>query len=122
MSDSLFERLGGEGAVDAAVDIFYRKVLADDSINYFFDTTDMGAQRDKQKSFLTMAFGGPNNYTGTDMRRAHAPLVAKGLTESHFNSVATHLQDTLKELGVADDLIGEVMAIAGSTHDDVLGL
>jgi len=32
MSDSLYEKLGGEAAVDAAVDIFYRKVLADDRI------------------------------------------------------------------------------------------
>ena len=117
---TLFEKLGGEAAVNAAVDIFYRKVLADPSISHFFDTTDMAAQHAKQKSFLTMAFGGPNNYSGTDMRTAHAPLVKKGLNESHFNAVAGHLQATLEELNVPSDLIGEVMAIAGSTKDDVL--
>jgi len=122
MSDSLFDRIGGEGAVNAAVDIFYRKVLADDSIAHFFEDTDMDEQIAKQKSFLTMAFGGPNEYTGADMRKAHAPLVEKGLNEAHFGAVAGHLQATLEELGVAEDLIGEVMAIAGSTHDDVLGL
>jgi len=122
MSDSLFDRIGGEGAVNAAVDIFYRKVLGDDSISHFFEDTDMDGQIAKQKSFLTMAFGGPNEYTGADMRAAHAPLVEKGLNESHFTAVAGHLQATLKELGVTEDLIGEVMAIAGSTHDDVLGL
>jgi len=119
---TLFEQIGGEGAVDAAVDIFYRKVLSDDSISHFFETTDMEAQHAKQKAFLTMAFGGPNNYTGTDMRTAHAPLVAKGLNESHFNAVAGHLQATLEELNVPENLIAEVMAIAGSTKDDVLGL
>ena len=122
MSDSLFDRIGGEGAVNAAVDIFYRKVLSDDSISQFFEETDMDEQIAKQKSFLTMAFGGPNEYTGADMRKAHAPLVEKGLNEAHFGAVAGHLQSTLEELGVAEDLIGEVMAIAGSTHDDVLGL
>ena len=122
MSDSLFERIGGEAAVNAAVDIFYRKVLSDTSIAYFFDETDMDEQIGKQKSFLTMAFGGPNEYTGEDMRKAHAPLVAKGLNESHFGAVAGHLQATLEELNVPADLIAEVMAIAGSTHDDVLGL
>jgi len=49
MSDELFEKLGGAAAVDAAVDIFYRKVLSDDTINQFFETTDMDAQRAKQK-------------------------------------------------------------------------
>lgn len=119
---SLYEQIGGEAAVDAAVDLFYRKVLGDDSISGFFDTTDMDNQRAKQKSFLTMVFGGPNNYTGKDMRTAHAPLVEKGLNESHFNAVAGHLQATLSELGVPDDLAGQVMAIAASTHDDVLNL
>ena len=118
---TLYNRIGGEAAVNAAVDIFYRKVLSDDSISHFFETTDMAAQHTKQKSFLTMAFGGPNDYTGADMRKAHAPLVEKGLNESHFNAVAGHLQSTLEELKVPENLIAEVMAIAGSTKNDVLG-
>jgi hemoglobin len=122
MSINLFEEIGGQAAVDAAVDIFYRMVLSDESISSFFDDTDMDAQLAKQKSFLTMAFGGPHNYTGKDMRAAHAPLVAKGLNEVHFDAVAGHLQTTLEELNVAENLITEVMAIAGSTRNDVLGL
>ncbi len=121
MTTSLYERLGGEAAVNAAVDIFYRKVLADPSISDFFDTTDMEEQRTKQKAFLSMAFGGPDEYSGKDLREAHAPLVEKGLDDSHFDAVAGHLDATLRELGVADDLIDEVMTIAGSTRDDVLG-
>lgn len=122
MSDTLYQRLGGEAAVDAAVDIFYRKVLTDDRISEFFDTVDMDAQRAKQKSFLTMAFGGPNEYTGQDMREAHKPLVERGLNDDHFNAVAEHLQASLQDLDVAPELIAEVMAIAASTHDDVLNL
>ncbi|NOQ34851.1 MAG: group 1 truncated hemoglobin [Methylococcaceae bacterium] len=122
MSDSLYEKLGGAGAVSTAVNIFYRKVLQDDSISQFFDNTDMNQQMAKQRSFLTMAFGGPNNYTGEDMRAAHAPLVKKGLNEAHFGAVAGHLQATLEEMEVPADLIAQVMVIAGSTHDDVLGL
>ena len=121
MKKSLFKRLGGAAAVDAAVDIFYRKVLADSSLARFFEATDMNAQREKQKAFLTMAFGGPKEYTGKDLRTAHARLVKNGLNETHFNAVAGHLQDTLKQLGVAPSLINEVMAIAGSTRNDVLG-
>jgi len=121
MSESLYDRLGGEAAVDAAVDIFYRKVLADDRINQFFEGVDMDRQAAKQKAFLTMAFGGPNNYTGEDMRRGHAHLVERGLNDSHFDAVVENLGNTLKELGVADALIGEVAAIAETTRNDVLG-
>ncbi|MEP6755765.1 MAG: group 1 truncated hemoglobin [Chthonomonadales bacterium] len=122
MSESLYEKIGGQAAVEAAVDIFYRKVLSDDRISAFFDDVDMDRQAAKQKAFLTYAFGGPANYTGKDMRAAHAPLVKRGLNESHFQAVAENLQATLQELNVPADLIAQVMAIAASTHDDVLGL
>ena len=120
MSESVYDQIGGENAVDAAVDIFYRKVLMDDRISRFFETVDMEEQRTKQKAFLTMAFGGPNEYTGRDLREAHAKLVDDGLDDSHFDAVAGHLQATLEELEVGADLIGQVMAIAASTKDDVL--
>jgi len=117
---TLYERLGGEAAVNAAVDIFYRKVLADDRINEFFEGVDMEAQAAKQKSFLTMVFGGPNNYTGKDMREGHKHLVERGLNDSHVDAVIENLGNTLKELGVDDADIQEVAAIANSVRDDVL--
>ncbi len=118
---SLYERIGGEAAVDAAVELFYRKVLADYRINRFFDKTDMDQQIAKQKAFFTMAFGGPNNYSGSDMRSAHARLVKMGLNDSHFDAVMEHLGATMKELNVHDELIGEAAAIAESTRKDILG-
>ncbi|MCK9619521.1 MAG: group 1 truncated hemoglobin [Methylobacter sp.] len=118
---TLYERIGGEAAVNAAVDIFYRKVLADYRINRFFDNTDMDQQIAKQKAFFTMAFGGPNNYSGQDMRNAHARLVKMGLNASHFDAVMEHLGATLNELNVPQELIAEAAAIAESTRNDVLG-
>ncbi|WAR44366.1 group I truncated hemoglobin [Methylomonas rapida] len=118
---TLYEQLGGEAAVNAAVDIFYRKVLDDHRINRFFDHTDMEKQAAKQKAFLTMAFGGPNNYSGADMRRGHAHLVKMGLDDSHFDAVMEHLTGTLRELNVPQNLIDQVAAIAESTRTDVLG-
>ncbi len=117
---SLYERIGGEAAVNAAVDLFYRKVLADGRIARFFDGVDMEQQIAKQKSFLTMAFGGPNNYTGADMRNAHAKLVAKGLNDSHVDAVLENLGDTLRDLHVPDALAKEVNALANSVRGDVL--
>jgi hemoglobin len=118
---SLFDQLGGEAAVDAAVDIFYSKVLADYRINRFFDNSDMEKQAAKQKAFLTMVFDGPNNYMGKDMRTAHAKLVKMGLGDSHFNIVMEHLTATLVELQVPPSLIAQVTAIAESARTDILG-
>jgi hemoglobin len=117
---TLFERLGGTAAVNAAVDIFYRKVLSDDRIAHFFDTVDMERQAAKQKAFLTMVFGGPVQYTGKDMREGHRHLVKRGLNDVHFDAVVENLASTLQELGVPDADIAEVGAIANSVRNDVL--
>ncbi len=117
-NESLFERIGGMEAVNAAVEIFYNKILADNNINHFFKNTDMKAQASKQKLFLAYAFGAPLPYTGKDMRNAHAHLK---LTEDHFNAVAGHLVTTLTELNVAQNLIDEIVTITLSTKNDVLG-
>ena len=120
-SKTLYNRIGGEAAVDAAVDIFYRKVLNDYRINRYFDGVDMEKQAAKQKAFLTMAFGGPHNYTGEDMRKGHAHLVKMGLDDSHFDAVVENLGATLIALNVPQALINEVVAICETTRSDVLG-
>ena len=117
---SLYERIGGEPAVSQAVEIFYRKVLTDNRVEHFFDDVDMDRQMAKQKAFLTMVFGGPHEYTGKDMREGHKHLIARGLNDSHVDAVIELLGETLQELGVAEEDIQEVAAIAESARDDVL--
>jgi hemoglobin len=114
---SLYHRLGGKAAVEAAVDKFYVKVLADKRINHFFEDINMTTQHRRQKAFLSAAFGSPVAWKGKDMRRAHEDMT---LTEVHFNAVAENLQKTLEEMKVPQPLIGEVMTIAASTKDAVL--
>ena len=115
---SLYSQLGGKAAIDAAVELFYKKVLADDRIKHFFEDINMDKQRRKQKAFLSAAFGGPIPWTGKNMREAHEGL--PNLNETHFNAVAENLQKTLEELKIKKELIDQVMAIAASTKDDVL--
>ena len=45
---SLYERIGGSAAVDAAVNLLYEKVLEDNRINHFFEGVDIASLRDKQ--------------------------------------------------------------------------
>lgn len=120
MEQSLYERLGGAGAIDAAVDIFYQKVLSDPILIPFFAHTDMDKQKRMQRAFLTMAFGGPGNYQGRNMRDAHKKAVDEGLNDTHFDAVVGHLAATLTELGVSDDDINDVATVANSIRDDVL--
>jgi hemoglobin len=117
---TLYDRIGGEAAIMAAADLFYQKVIADPLTRPFFDGLDMAAQTRKQVAFMAWAFGGPAQYKGRDLRAAHAPLIERGLNDSHFDAVAAHLESTLRELSVPDELIREALAIVGGTRAQVL--
>ncbi len=118
---TVYDLIGGARAMDDAVTVFYRKVLADDRISEFFEGVAMSHQIAKQKAFLTMVLGGPVAYTGKDMRAAHAPLVARGLSDAHFDAVVEHLGATLAELGVPAELVDHVASAAESLRRDILG-
>src|SRR5690349_231444 len=122
MGTSLYERIGGESAIVAAVDVFYQKVLDDDELRPFFSGLDMQAQMKKQVAFMTWALGGPVEYRGRDLRTAHAELVKeRGLADRHFNAVARHLSATLADLGVSSVDAAEAMTRIHSLRNEVLG-
>jgi hemoglobin len=117
---SIYEQLGGAPAISAAVEDFYRRVLQDEELAPFFDDTDMDRQMAKQAAFLTMVTGGPNEYSGRDMRAAHTKLVERGIGDRHVDLVIKHLGETLSGLSVAPELIAQVAAVAESVRNDVL--
>ncbi len=107
--------------MNIAVDLFYRKVLSDPLVAPFFDDVDMDAQRQKQKAFLAMAFGGPYQYSGLDLRKAHQRLVDRlQMNDQHFDRIIDLLKETLHELDLPEKPVEEMMAILESTRHDVL--
>lgn len=114
---TLYKRLGGAASIDAAVELFYEKVLADVTLAPFFSNTDMDRQKVHQKAFLTKALGGRSDYQGKGLKAAHAGL---GITDENFNSVAGHLTDTLNELGVPEDLVNEVISAVAGLRGEVV--
>ncbi len=120
MTNSLYERIGGDSAIRATVIKMYDKILSDEELAPFFDEIDVNKLRLSQSAFVTYAFGGPNNYSGAGMRAVHKNAVQKGLNDHHFDLVAKHLAAAMRELNVAEDLIKEAMSIVGSTRKDVL--
>lgn len=117
----LYDRLGGNKAIELVVDHFYRKVLQDELVGQFFEDVDMDAQREKQKGFLAYAFGGPYHYNASDFRATHARLVKNtGLNDQHFDRVMQLLKETFQELQVHEKEINQVLALLETARDDVL--
>tara|TARA_R110000850_G_scaffold117106_1_gene233420 strand:- start:426 stop:986 length:561 start_codon:yes stop_codon:yes gene_type:complete len=114
---TLYHQVGGKAAINAAVDLFYTKVLVDERVNFFFEDINMNKQHNKQKEFLAAALGGPIPWEGKDMRAAHRNL---DLNEADFTAIAENLQATLTELEIPEELLGKIMTVVASTKDDVL--
>jgi hemoglobin len=116
---TLYDRLGGEVAVEAVVDDFYERVLADDRVNHHFEGVDMDDLRAHQRQFIASAAGGPVEYDGREMAAAHAAL---GITDAEFGVVAEHLSAALAANGVADAdreaLLDEVAALQPAIVSD----
>jgi hemoglobin len=110
---TLYERIGGQPAVDATVDEMYVRILGDPTLAPFFTDTDMVQQKQHQAIFLTIAFGGAKTDMdiGAYIRDKHGKSFANGLNETHFDAVAGHVVDSLKSLTVPDDLIDEVVGV-----------
>jgi hemoglobin len=120
--ETLFDQIGGTGAVDAAVDLFYDKILADETIAGFFKHIDMDRQARAQKAFLTQVLKGEARDPHGYMARAHAKLVKEqGLNDAHFDAVAGHLAATLSELSVPAPLIDQIMPAVAALREAVLG-
>lgn len=117
---TLYERLGGTEAVRATVALLYDKILSDPLLVPFFSHVDVDRLRASQAAFVSMAFGGPAHYSGASLRRAHAKLVERGLSDEHFDAVGMHLKNALEDLGVPPGMITEALAVVESTRPDVL--
>ena len=122
VGSKLYELLGGAAAVNSATLRFYEKVNADPTLAPFFKGLNIEAQAKKFVAFMTMAMGGPHNYTGKDLRTAHERLVRDGLGDEHFEAIVNHLEQTLLELGIEADLVEQTLELIASTRGDVLCL
>jgi hemoglobin len=102
---TVYDAIGGSGAVSAAVDILYDRLLADRLLAHHFVGVDVRRLASHMRAFLTAALGGPQLYQGRDMGAAHAHL---GITSAEWDATVGHVVATLESLGVPADLIAEI--------------
>jgi hemoglobin len=105
---SIYESIGGHASVTAAVDLFYSKMLADPVVSGFFPGGVGAIHRKHLATLLCQALGGPEQYHGPDLAEAHRE---HAISDTHFDVTAGHLVATLKELGVPDDLVDQIIGI-----------
>lgn len=116
-AQTIFDRIGGEAAVAAVVDLFYTKVIADPSLAPYFDGIDLDRLKGHQRRFVGQALGASTPYTGRAMNVAHAGL---GITGPAFATVVGHLAASLTEAGVDDETISEIAGALAPLEPDIV--
>jgi len=119
---SLYDRLGGQPAVQAVASGLVDRILKDDRVNKWFahaasSPENTKVYKEKLAAFICKSTGGPCNYTGLDMVAAHK---GKGVTSDAFNAVAEDLSAQLDQLKVPAKEKGEVMTLIGSLKPSIV--
>ena len=120
MIDELYDLIGGRHTVAKATDLFYKKVLADPTLQPFFDRTDIKQLRSHQSMFISMLVGGRVVYTGKEISAAHAGARARGLGNAIFDNFVAHFREALLEVGVDSAKADKVIGLLEQKRDLVL--
>jgi hemoglobin len=115
---SLFDRLGGQDAINAVVEDFVANVAADARINAFFANADIPHLKQMLKDQICAATGGPCKYTGKDMKAAHA---GQKVTDEEFNALVEDLQGSLNEFKVGATEQKELLGALSPMKPDIVG-
>lgn len=114
---SIYDTIGGENALVSVVDDFYVRVLADPELAGYFAGANMTKLKGRQVAFFAEALGGPALYDGASMHEAH---LGRGISQSAFAKVATHLSESLTAAGVPDDLVATIIGTIAPLADDIV--
>ncbi len=114
---SLYDRLGGKGAITAVVDVFADRLVADRQVGGRFASADLKRFKMLNTELVCMATGGPCKYPGRDMKNTHNGM---RISQKEFNIVAGHLKATLKNFKVPKQEQKELLGIIGSLQKDIV--
>lgn len=120
---SLYDRLGGEAAINAVVDDFVNRAANNPKVNFtrkgvtakeWNPTPENVAHLKKMLvQFIASATGGPQKYQGKDMKSSHAGMM---ITNTEFDALAADLTASLNKFNVPSREQAELMKIVGSTR------
>ena len=119
MVEDILDLIGGRRTIKAATELFYDKVLQDDTLRQFFEGVDMAHLRSRQAMFISMLLGG-RIYAGKDIHDAHALARDHGLNAAHFDLFLKYFRASMEEVGVKPENAERIMNLVERKRRAVL--
>lgn len=117
MSRTLYERLGGKGAITAVIDDFVARCAADPRINGKFARTDVARLKSSLVDQVCEATGGPCTYSGRDMHTTHEGM---SVTGGEFDALVADLGATLDRFSVPEAEKNELLGALAPMRSDIV--
>ncbi len=114
---SLYDRLGGEAAITTVVDQFVANVGADTRINQYFANADLDRLKQHLVNQIGQASGGPQQYTGRDMKTTHTGM---GVDGPAFDALVEDLVKALDKFAVPEQEKNELLGLLGPMKGDIV--
>ena len=118
MSTNLAD-IGRERVLAEAVEAFYERVLADGRLAGYFDGIDIDRLKQQQVGAFSAALGGPGSRHQVPAGQVHQ---VRGIDPSEFDLVVCYLADALREAGVPDQTITEILFTLAPLARDIVSI
>lgn len=114
---TLYDKYGGFSTVNKLVQAFYGKVIESENLAAYFEGIDMQKLMDHQTKFFSEILGGPVEYTGRQLKVAHAEME---ITEDAFSEIVELIEETLEDMNVEGADVETIMEIVNGVKSDIV--
>lgn len=120
MSETLYDRLGGQNGIDKLcdriVELHLQNQVAGPRYQALSDEATDRA-REKVKEFLAAGSGGPVEYTGRSMLETHTGM---NVSAAEFVAVVDDIMQAMNEMEYPRPVCDEVLGIAYSLKEEII--
>jgi hemoglobin len=115
---SLYEQLGGQGAIEPLVDEILVQAHEDERISALFVGVDLPYLKDRLVEQLCQATGGPCEYTGLPMDEAHAGM---RVSDDEFDFFVEDLVAAMEALSIDAAAQQQIAELLLPMRPDIVG-
>lgn len=115
---SVFQAFGEREGIHKVMQIFMRKLMADERTRPFFEDSDRAKVVEHLTDQFCQSMGGPCDYQGRSMVESHA---GQKIKREHFNAVVGILQDAMNERHIPVRAQNKVLAAFAPLHRQIEG-
>ncbi|RAL25736.1 group I truncated hemoglobin [Thermoflavimicrobium daqui] len=117
VNQTLYERLGGRPRIKMIVQDSFYALLSDDRVSHHFVGVDIERLTNVLISFFENMLGGPLDYSGESLRKAHSGL---NITSEEYDIFLSYVRQILRKYTVSIPDIAKIESLLRSYKPHII--